>query len=869
MTRPGERAAPGQVDLDALGAAVLKAEDANAEGRPAEARRLLRPVLTALAEADGDPAAARIRAWALIELVRSESEVSGRGHRALAELDRMVEAQRPGEGWAGLTPAVLGLRGLLALRAGRLEESLEWFDRAVLRIDDAEPLDACRMLLNRGVVHGELRHIPLASADYRECARRAAAAGFPRLTFKAEHNLGHLEFYAGRLPQALELMDAASRTLPGRRPIALLDRAQVLLEAGLVAVADRTLAEAAQLFAAQRLPHDVGECELGRAECAMLRGDPEGARGYAASARRRFRRRGDEAWALRATQLELQAEAALLARAPADDPRLRRRWTALAARAARLEQQCRDARRPLWVTAAKCLRIEADLARGAIRDPHALFVELGPIPRVAPIGARLAARRIRVLLQQAAGRRAAAVAEVKAGQRELRIHRASFGSLDLRTAGAVHGGALADLDAHLAIATRRPSAVLDAAERVRAAIGGSPRAVDHLDPVAAEMLGRLRYLVGERLGRLGGVPKGGPAGDRLVAEIDRLKRAILARSWSERGEEADDGAATAAAVRRALATRPDEVVVDLLEHRGEIVAVRMDAEGAHLASLGPSAPVREAVRRAHADLEVLANPLVPADLRAVARSSLTRGLAFVGERLASVLPDDERTVVIVAGGWRGAVPWPLLPARAGRPPGVAPSVRHWLSYAGTAPAELPRMTAVAGPGLRLAEREAFEVADLWPGGGALVGPEATAARTAALLTSPGIVHLAAHGRHEAENPLFSSVRMADGPLFAHELDTAGRPPHLVLLSACEVGRATVRAGGEALGLASVLLRTGVACVVAALAPLPDETALAVMTRTHQMLRSGVPVAGALLAATTERQDATGDPVPLQVFGAPL
>ena len=29
----------------------------------------------------------------------------------------------------------------------------------------------------------------------------------------------------------------------------------------------------------QHLPRDVAECELGRAECAMLRGDPVAARG--------------------------------------------------------------------------------------------------------------------------------------------------------------------------------------------------------------------------------------------------------------------------------------------------------------------------------------------------------------------------------------------------------------------------------------------------------------------------------------------------------------------------------------------------------------------------------------------------------------
>ena len=138
-----------------------------------------------------------------------------------------------------------------------------------------------------------------------------------------------------------------------------------------------------------------------------------------------------------------------------------------------------------------------------------------------------------------------------------------------------------------------------------------------------------------------------------------------------------------------------------------------------------------------------------------------------------------------------------------------------------------------------------------------------------MLGAPGIVHLAAHGRHEPDNPVFSSVRMADGPLFAHELGAGRGAPGLVVLSCCEVGRASVRAGGEALGFASMLLRGGVGCVVAALAPVSDEVALKVMTRVHALLSAGHPVAEALATATAEGWEADGTIVPLVSFGAPV
>ena len=871
MPAPGDPAQAGPPGPAALAVRVRQAERENAEGRPAAARRRLLPVLRAL----DDPRTAgadsvRVRAWALMELARSEFELQGTADAAVRRLDDMVVAQaaQPGTGWRGLVPAVAGLHGLLALRAGRLDDALAWLDRAVEHIEDAEPLDACRMLLNRGVVHAERRELGRARSDYAECARRARLAGFARLQFKAEHNRGHLDLYAGRLPQALARMEAAAATMPGQWPIALLDRALVLLEAGLVQVADRTFAEAAEQFAAQRLPHDVGECELGRAECAAVRGDAAAARQHAAAARRLFRRRGDETWVVRATLVELQADAALLRAGPEASAALRRRWAAVSRRAALLEELCRQTGRPLWALSAACVRAEADLARGTCSDPVAVLEELGPVPPGAPISVRLHARRVRALLQLAAGRRDGAVRDVRAGQRDLRVHRARFGSLDVRTAGAVHGTALADLDLQLASATRRPGSVLDAVERVRAVIGGTPRLRPPDDPVAARLLAELRQLLAENRD-LPGRPATDPTRDRLLADSHRLQHQILARSWHEQGRPGEDRAGRAAEVQRVLSRRPGAVLVDLVEHRGDVLAVRADPAGLHLHHLGPAAPLREHVHRVHADLEVVANPLVPAELRAAAARSLGAGLTALQGAFETVVDGDGTELVVVAGGWLGLVPWGMLPVRRGLPTVVAPSVRHWAAHVGTAPSMPERVTAAAGPGLVHAEDEARRVAALWSAGEVLVGDHATVGRMVRLLASPGIVHLAAHGRHEPDNPLFSSVRLADGPLFAHELDAGGTSPHLVVLSSCEVGRASVRAGGEALGMASVLLRTGVGAVVAATAPLPDDTALRVMTRVHELLRDGTAIAPALATATAEDVQATGRHVPLQVFGAPV
>ena len=126
-----------------------------------------------------------------------------------------------------------------------------------------------------------------------------------------------------------------------------------------------------------------------------------------------------------------------------------------------------------------------------------------------------------------------------------------------------------------------------------------------------------------------------------------------------------------------------------------------------------------------------------------------------------------------------------------------------------------------------------------------------------------VVHVAAHGVHRGENPMFSSLSLTGGPLFAYELDQRGRVPEHVVLSACDVGRSTVRAGEEALGLTSVLLQLGTTAVVAGVARVHDDAAAEVMQRYHGQLARGRDAAEALALAAGQ----VGLPSPFVCFGA--
>ena len=88
--------------------------------------------------------------------------------------------------------------------------------------------------------------MPRARRDLRQSVASHASTISTRRERIALHNLGCLEFTAGDLPQALRLMQEGLE-LDGetQQGIAHLDRARVLLAAGLPDEADAGLAEAA------------------------------------------------------------------------------------------------------------------------------------------------------------------------------------------------------------------------------------------------------------------------------------------------------------------------------------------------------------------------------------------------------------------------------------------------------------------------------------------------------------------------------------------------------------------------------------------------------------------------------------------------
>lgn len=786
--------------------------------------------------------------------------LSGSLGEALALCDRAAAVERaaPDPSMASL---VLVQRGVLHSRAGQPRRALWNFTQALRGSGLAGHRDLATTFLNRGAVYSELGDFSGALNDYEAAHQHAVALGHAQYIAFALHNIGYARYTLGNLPGALESMEQAVDAAPDQDDgIPELGRAEVLFEGGLLAEAEQLLATAAVRLsrAALRLEHAEAEWFRARALMGLQRFDE--ARVQAAQARRRFERGGQLSMAALARVLELDSQLSKSLRPPGSPSRaLARRQ----AREALAVAEAGDTAGPTLgyhpghaarLVAARWLVLAGDLA-GARNA-------LATLPRGmagAPLTMRVQHYTVQAQLAFATDDRAKGLRAVRAGLGLLADHRSRLGSVESVTAAAAHGVDLTRVDVEAAAWTGRPAALFDALERGRTTFAGTGRVTPPDDAEAAALLTEARGLLA-RARELGP----GEAGERerLTRRASRIQGEVRQRSWRHVGNAgAVQRPVTARELRNVLDVRGRvSVVANFVSMNGTLRCVRVDATSVTTVDIGPADDVIERVRRLTADFAMAANDLIPAPLRAAATASLERNLKALDTILLAPLRADG-DLYVVAREPLLSVPWAALPSRSGLRTSVNSYVARGRTHA--RPTGERKLLAAAGPGVRHGADEVREVGQQWPGATVLTGEDAVTEHVRNALATHDVVHLATHGQHDADNPLFASIDLADGPLFAHELDGTPLPGSVVILSSCEVGGSTQVLGGELLGLTSVLLRLGARAVIASVAKLSDELAARVMPRLHAHLRETDDPEAALAAALTD----VAQPVPLVCFSS--
>ena len=827
------------------------------------------------------PAVTDIRGKLLTSLAWAEAE-RGRvdlGFRLLDEAVPLLPAEE--------RPVLLAQRALLLERTGRTDLALRQYDEAVaLLSEQSHPLDLVKALNNRSVLHQEAGHIRLARADLRLCGQIAARHGLDLLAAICRVNLGCLDVLAGDLPSALSAFSLAraeyERLAPGRLPSLAVERARALVAAGLFTEADRELATAVHQAARQGLGYTGADALQVRAEAALLGGRPAAAAEWARLARARFLGRDNTRRAALASLLELRAEyaadltagAAVVAVAcsgaaadpepgpaaashvgpsasPVADraagPDSSRGPAAVAVRAQALAARLGRLGLPEDARVAGLIATRALVAAGRTRRAERVARRHGAPARADRLDTRLLWRLARAELATATGRPVEASRHLRAGMATLHRHRTQLGCLDLQTGAAVHGQDVARAGVRAALASGSVAAIYRWSERARAQALLLPPLRPPADPAGAaalEELRQVRHVLREA--ELAGRPTAG-----LRGRAEALERTVRERSWSAPGHPAGSRGPELAPFPAVKGELADAALVVYLRDGAALLALVVTSDSAVLTPLGSHAAAEEAQLRLRADLDAQAGRALPRRL-AAAVAAATRSDA---RRLAAAVLDPllghvgDRDLVVVPTGILVTVPWSALPGCAGRPVTVAPSATAWLAAVRRLRARPPRpgeaTLVVAGPGNERGDDEVAAIARLRPHATVLVGPAATPAATLAALERVTVAHLAAHGRHEPENALFSSLELAGGPLMGYDLQQLGRVPRMVVLSTCDLGLTDVRPGDETFGMATALLNAGAATVVASTSRVADSAAMTVMTGYHQAVAAGRPPAAAL------------------------
>ncbi len=185
---------------------------------------------------------------------------------------------------------------------------------------------------------------------------------------------------------------------------------------------------------------------------------------------------------------------------------------------------------------------------------------------------------------------------------------------------------------------------------------------------------------------------------------------------------------------------------------------------------------------------------------------------------------------------------------------VAPSATVLLGLKAGAATAGASLLAVADPDLVAGQDEAQAVAKLYPKRSKLaIDPLAKESDVKRWIGEAEVVHLSVHGKFNATEPLLSYLKLARGDTDDGQLSAAemfGLPlarSRLVVLSACETGKAHATHASELLGMQRALLFAGANTLVLSYWPVDSDATAVFMQAFHQTVQSSTPAVAARTA----------------------
>ncbi|MEM9656396.1 MAG: CHAT domain-containing protein, partial [Actinomycetota bacterium] len=692
-----------------------------------------------------------------------------------------------------------------------------------------------QVLKNRGIFQAYEGLYDAARRDLTDARDLAESLGLEFEVAFCEHNLGLAASFVGDLPLAFAMFQLAEqkiRRLSGSDFESKAGHVRALMVAGLFREAASMAHTAANECDSADFLVDGAEIRLLEATSYLEQSRLTDATVCAEAASQAFRASGSEGMAGAA---ELTQFAATFRSGESVDSAALGMCVELLVRAGR----SRDA------TEAKLLLADVHTADGRLEEAAEILSEVEGDLAEGPTDLRLVAAASKVELQQRTGAIEDAIETATSGLVLLAEQQSLLGGSDLRAGARRHADRLAAAGLSLIVSRDDPELILDWQERVGLTTGTPPSV---RPPVSDEMrmaLGRYRAL-----------------GDGNQAERHDLEEQIRSLDRSLRG--ANLPPLQPLSTERMVQELGPDSALSFSEVDSRLVVTHLSVEGPSTYEADGIETVHRQVRSVRAGLRSRAS-----GTQGRSTGRLESGFERLGDLLLGGQSSEEpAAMVIVPTSQLFALPWSMLPSLIGRPVSLATSISAWTA---TTPSSLEGSAIfVAGPDLDNADNEVGLLAETTGGSSTvLTGSQATVENVLAAIDGASVAHIVAHGTVRTDNPLFSSLRMADGELSVYELSDLDQAPSLVVLSACHVGLPADSPGQELLGMVTGFLNAGTSCVLASTLPVPDnQSTIDLMTRFHRFLGEGMSpaVAWAEVQRTCPDDEQLLDTAAFTVFG---
>jgi CHAT domain-containing protein len=755
----------------------------------------------------------------------------------------------------------------LLLRRDRPAEALALYESALDRLIAAGDRDnAAITLRNLAVCAMSLFDFPRALAAYEKALAFYESRGWPHLTAEVLDNAAYLHYLRGDYSRAIATYQDARRKSdergnPHYQGVAELDQSDLYLELNLFSEAAAFAARARARFEALGTRYEAAKAATNEAVALSALGRSAEAETRLAAAKELFEKEGNQAWA---AVSDLYRVLAAGPDAPGEDAETR---------ITHAEREL--ASLPVKAALANLMLASVRLRRGDLRGGLDACGRAEKYLLDAPNGTvSIAVHATAAQILETQGQRDAAQVRYQAAHRLIRRvrHRLPHDQMKIAFAGgktAIYEAltvlALEDgrIEEALLISEEAKSRSLADWLSFRSDFGPAHASRGFVE--ASEVQGlrqelSWRYHEFERFSQ---EPGATPAKrEALLARISETEaRLSIALNTLRRVDAAFlelQGVSDAALEQLQATIEPDGALLSYVAARGDLYAFRISRTGLDAAKIGPITPLETSARRLR--FHWGSRGSASAAARQHHLEQLAQGMLLP---VRHWLPPGKLTV---------SLPTALtgLPIHAlsldGHPLVERQPVTYTLSATVHSLTHRGRPTAEGALLVGLADALAPEIgAEVSAIGSrfsqAVVLTDEAATRQNFLhhLSGKRWIHIAAHGLFREDNPMFSSVRLADGPLCLFDFYDLNLDAELVTLSGCFTGLGGGVGSGEFIGLTRGLLFAGARAVQAGLWQIDDISTRRYMERFYERLVAGTDVPAAWRASVLELRASQPDP----------